>query len=147
MRRSLTNTKLETPLEGEVLPKSDTDLDHFLPAPSSKRLDDKAAALEAEISGLKTSFARERFIYIFISSLLGIMALGPNLTGPLLAVLVVGIVIFLLGMGKYLDFPWIVLPLERWHDMIFNAANKKLNGSTAMDVEPRNDNGNGPKSE
>lgn len=149
MRRSLKNTKLETPLEGEVLPRSDNDLDHFLPAPSSKRLDDKAATLEAEITGLKTSFARERFIYIFICSLLAIMSPGPHLSIGLLSVLIVGVVIFLLGMGKYLDFPWIVLPLERWHDMIFNAANKRLNGSDTISVEPRNDNGNGngPKPE
>lgn len=143
----MTNTKHETPLEGEVLAKSDNDLDHFLPAPSSKRLDDKAATLEAEITGLKTSFSRERFIYIFICSLLAIMALGPHLSGVLLSVMIVAIVIFLLGMGKYLDFPWIVLPLERWHDMIFNAANRRLNGSGATNVEPRNDNDNGNKSD
>jgi hypothetical protein len=139
----LTNTKPETPLEGEILSES-SDLDVFRPAPPSKRIDDKAAALEAEITGLKTGFNRERFIYIFISSLLAIMAFGPHLSGALLSILVVGIVIFLLGMGKYLDFPWIVLPLERWHDMLFNAANKRLNGGGPVGIEPpQNDNGDG----
>lgn len=64
------------------------------------------------------------------------MAIGPHLSGALLSILVVGIIIFLLGMGKYLDFPWIVLPLERWHDMIFNAAEKKLNGKNPVGIEP-----------
>ena len=141
----MTNTKPETPLDGEILSESGNDLDHFRPSASSKRLDDKAATLEAEISGLKTSFARERFIHIFISTLLFIMALGPNLSVTLLSVLIVGAVVFLLGMGKYLDFPWIVLPLERWHDMVFNAANKRLNGYDPTTVEPKNDDGTGPK--
>ena len=131
----MTSTKQETPLEGELVTDS-SDLDVFRPAPPSKRIDDKAATLEAEVTGLKTSFNRERFIYIFISSLLAVMAIGPHLSGALLSILVVGIIIFLLGMGKYLDFPWIVLPLERWHDMIFNAAEKKLNGKNPVGIEP-----------
>ena len=143
-RQLLRNTKLETPLEGEIIPDSN-DLDRFRPAPPSKKIDDKAAALEAEIAGLKTGFNRERFIYIFISSVLALMAIGPNLSGALLSILLVSIVVFLLGMGKYLDFPWIVLPLERWHDMLFNAADKRLNGNRAPGIEPpQNDNSQSP---
>lgn len=144
MRPFLTNTKPETPPDAEIINRV-SDLDVFRPAPPSKRIDDKAATLESEVIGLKTAFARERFIYIFVCSLLSVMALGPHLSGALLAILIVGLVIFLLGMGKYLDFPWIVLPLERWHDMIFNAANKRLNGSGSAGIEPQNEQGNGSR--
>ena len=121
-----------------------TDLEGFLPAPPSKRIDDKAATLEAEIAGIKTSFNRERFIYIFVCALLLTLAVGPHLSGAMLSILVIGVVIFLLGMGKYLDFPWIVLPLERWHDMMFNAADKRLNGGGSLGVEPpQTENGEG----
>jgi hypothetical protein len=137
----LKSTRHVTPLEAETGNES-SDLDVFRPAPPSKRIDDKAATLEAEVTGLKTAFNRERFIYIFVSCLLAVMALGPHLSGILLSILVVAIVIFLLGMGKYLDFPWIVLPLERWHDMIFNAADRRLNGNAPVGIEPpQNENG------
>lgn len=118
-------------------PSDSRDLDVFEPAPPEKRIDDKAATLESEILGLKTSFARERFIYIFIISLLSVVCLGQTLSTSIFCVLVVGVVIFLLGMGKYLDFPWIVLPLERWHNLIYRACEKRLISKPEEDdVEP-----------
>lgn len=135
MRPSLTSTEYET--QPDIPKAGESDLDHFAPATTSKRIDDKAATLEAELTGLKQSFARERFIYIFITSLLFIMALGQSLTGALLGILVAFVLVFLIAMGKYLDFPWIVLPLERWHDMLFNATERRLNGPQ-ITVEPRN---------
>jgi hypothetical protein len=131
----LKSTKPATESE-PISVSNSSDLDGFRPAPPAKRIDDKAAALEAEISGLKTAFNRERFIFTFVACLFAVMALGPHLTGALLSILLVGIVIFLLGMGKYWDFPWIVLPLERWHDMLFNAADKRLNGGGLTGIEP-----------
>jgi uncharacterized membrane protein YhaH (DUF805 family) len=128
MKSAETGSKCQT--------RNTSDLDVFRPAPPSKRIDDKAATLEAEVTGLKTAFNRERFIYIFVSSLLTIMAIGPYLSGALLSILVVGVVIFVLGMGKYLDFPWIVLPLERWHDVLLKSADKWLNGQPAIGIEP-----------
>lgn len=135
MRPSLKSTETET--QPDELEKSNKDLDRFLPSPTSKRLDDKAATLEAELSGLKQSFARERYIYLFVMSVLFVTTLGPNMSGAMLIFLIAAVLIFLIAMGKYLDFPWIVIPLERWHDLIFNAAERRLNRQ-AIEVEPDN---------
>lgn len=46
---------------------------------------------------------------------------------------------------KYLDFPWIVLHLEKWEQLLYEAAQKRLLGK--QPEEPQNEpieNGNDP---
>lgn len=103
------------------------DLDHFMPAPSEKRIDDKAAVLESEVQSLKAGFGRERYIHIFISTIMFTFLVGALLeSSGLTFTLVVSAVIFLLGLGKYYDFPWIVYPLEKWHGMLFECCHRRL---------------------
>ena len=135
MRPSLKSTETET--QHDDFARGNSDLDRFRPAPTSKRLDDKAATLEAELSGLKQSFARERYIYLFVMSVLFVTTLGPNMSGTMLLFLIAAVLIFLIAMGKYLDFPWVVIPLERWHDLLFNAAERRLNRQV-IEIEPEN---------
>lgn len=142
MRPSLKSTKRETLPETGPTKVSNSDLDHFKPAAPSKRLDDKAAALEAEIIGLKQAFGRERYIYIFIACLLFVMAIGPYLPASLLTVLIIALLVFLIAMGKYLDFPWIVLPLERWHDLALRWVDRRVNGRNSGTEPPQTDEDN-----
>lgn len=128
---------IDTETQNDTIETKPNDLDRFMPAPTSKRLDDKAATLEAELSGVKQAFARERFIYLFVMSVLFVTTLGPNLSTAMLVFLIASVLIFLIAMGKYLDFPWVVIPLERWHDLILNAAERRLNGPP-IEVEPNN---------
>lgn len=119
-------TKIETP----------EDLDGFKPSPPASRIDDKAATLENDIQDLKVKFNRERFMYVFIMSVLFVCLIGPHLTNGLLGFLITASLIFTISVGKYLDFPWAVVPLERWHDLWYRYCEKKLIGKEELDKEP-----------
>lgn len=106
MRTSLPNTKTETPPED--------DLEAFKPAPLQHRIDDKAAVLEKEVQSLKVGFKRERFLYYFIIQGLVLGLIGPYVPGYVFTAMIVIALLFSIGLAKYLDFPWIVLHLEKW---------------------------------
>lgn len=129
MKQSLTNTKDESP---NSLPEVDDagDLEGFQPSPPAHRIDDKAATLEDELQDLKLRFGRERFMYIFIITTLTVVLVGPSITNNfILGFFVIAALIFVIAMGKYLDFPWAVLPLERWHDLLYKACERKFLGN------------------
>lgn len=129
MRTFLPNTKIETPPEN--------DLEAFKPAPPQHRIDDKAAVLEKEIQSLKVGFKRERFLYIFVIQGLVLGLVGPHLPGFVFSVLIVIALLFSIGLAKYLDFPWIVLHLEKWEHLLYETAQKRLLGKKPE--EPQNE--------
>lgn len=106
----------------------DGDLESFKPSPPAHRIDDKAATLENELQDLKLRFNRERFMYVFIMTVLFVCLVGPHLPSALLAFLITASLIFTISVGKYLDFPWAVVPLERWHDLWYRYCEKKMLG-------------------
>ena len=119
--------------------ENEGDLDAFAPSPPAIRLDDKAATLENDIQDLKVRFNRERYIYIFISTVLATALIGPNLSGWILAFFLVCTSIFLISIGEYLDFPWAVILMKRWMDLAIRAFEKRLIGkgdSAKPAIEP-----------
>ena len=123
------STKIETPPE--------TDLEAFKPAPPEHRIDDTAAVLEKEVQSLKVGFKRERFLYYFIIQGLVLGLVGSYVPGFVFTVLIVFSLLSSIGLAKYLDFPWIVLHLEKWEHLCYEAAQKRLLGKKPE--EPQNE--------
>ncbi|HMQ39727.1 MAG TPA: hypothetical protein PKC09_00515, partial [Paracoccus sp. (in: a-proteobacteria)] len=108
-------------------------------------IDDKAAVLEKEVQSLKVGFKRERFLYYFIIQGLVLGLIGPYVPGYVFTAMIVIALLFSIGLAKYLDFPWIVLHLEKWEQLLYEAAQKRLLGK--QPEEPQNEpieNGNDP---
>ena len=123
----LSNTKTETP------PKND--LDAFQPGPPQHRIDDKAAVLEKEVQSLKSGFNRERFLYFFVIQCLMLSLAGLALPGKVFYFLIVAALLFSIGLAKHLDFPWIGMHLEKWHDLFYKAAEKWMLGKKPKEIE------------
>lgn len=121
------NTRNETP---KNLPETEDagDLEGFARSPPAHRIDDKAATLEDELQDLKLRHGRDRFLYVFIITVLLVCLVGPNLPTALLGYIIVASLIFTISMANYLDFPWAILPLERWLDLIYKVAEKRFLG-------------------
>lgn len=126
----LKNTKTETPAK--------SDLESFKPAPPQHRIDDKAAVLEKEVQSLKSGFNQERFLYIFVIQGLFLALVAPALSGKVFYFLIVFALLFSIGLSKHLDFPWIGMHLEKWHDLFYSAAKNLLSGkkSKVQESEP-----------
>lgn len=116
----------------------EADLEVFPPAPIEHRLDDKAAALEAEIQAVKTKADREKYLLIFVCITLFVCLVIPHLPEIAQYFLIIASIVFGIGAGKYLDFPWIVVPLERWHNLFFKFCERKMLGKRDDDenIEP-----------
>ena len=91
-----------------------TDLDNFNPSPPQNRLDDKAATLEAELADRKAHFNKERFCYFFAITTLFNMLIASKFDGAVVGISVVSGLLFLIGIGKWLDFPFIHERLDSW---------------------------------
>ena len=115
----------------------ESDLEAFKPAPPQHRIDDKAAVLEKEVQDLKVGFKRERFLYYFIIQGLVLGLVGAHIPSSVFAVLVVIALLFSIGLAKFLDFPWIVLHLEKWERLAYSAAEKQFIGKNPQ--EPQNE--------
>ena len=117
-------------IETETPEKSD--LDAFNPRPPQHRLDDKSG------------FNRERFLYFFAIQALILTLVGQSLPGNLFYILIVACLLFSIGLAKHLDFPWIGMHLEKWHDLFYKAAEKLLLRKDTKEIETEPfDNGNG----
>lgn len=132
------STRRETLPNAQSEQQNTSDLDHFQPAPAAKRIDDKAAVLEAEIVGLKQAFSRERYIYAYLGLLLFLAAIGPHVPLLVFFVLVFGSIPLLLALGTYWDFPWIVKHLEKWQSVAVRSADRQISGEGGA-TEPRDD--------
>jgi hypothetical protein len=115
--------------------RKNTDLDAFQPSPPARKIDDKAATLEAEILGLKAEFRRERFVYTFIIATLFCLLVGVATSWWLFFFSVVAATVLLIAMAHWLDFPWVVANLQRWNDAMHTFFLKRANGKPE-EVEP-----------
>jgi hypothetical protein len=120
----------------ETVDKSASDLDSFVSSPPQQRLDDKAAFLETEISEQKAKFNKERFVYLYCVVVLLNILIGQNFNGAIFSFTIVSSIILLIGVGKWLDFPFIHDRLDRWERLLFDALEKKLTGKKSIDTEP-----------
>lgn len=111
------------------------DLDAFQPSSGEKRLDDKAAQLEKEIAFIKVEARRIHFVLSFISSLFFLLFVASVASNAAIFVATAGVLIFLIGLGKWLEFPWIVLHLESWHDALLQKF-KSEKGNPRLNEEP-----------
>ena len=50
--------------------------------------------------------------------------------------LIVAVMLFLLGLAKFLDFPWVVPYLEKWLELAYDAVHRKMLKETPVKVEP-----------
>jgi hypothetical protein len=118
--------------------KNHSDLDQFAPAPAPYRLDDKAAQLEEDIQSLKAGFRKERFVYVFIINTLFLLLVGSLASNLVTGMAVTASLIFLIGMGNYLEFPWMINHLERWHNLWYKWCEKRISGTEHKeeDTEP-----------
>jgi hypothetical protein len=94
------STKEETPKSSNK-PENGGDLEAFQPSPPSVRLDDKAAS----------------FVIVILSSAL----VGPHLSGAVLFFFLLSLLILLISLGEYWDFPWAVGPLMDWTESSFKS--------------------------
>lgn len=112
------------------------DLEKFTPSPPSQRLDDKAATLEAELSARVAQFNKERFCYIFVViSLFNILAANHFSKASIIISLILSL-LFLIGAGKWLDFPFIHERLDKWERLIYDACRGRLTGRKPPTIEP-----------
>ncbi|OHV26947.1 hypothetical protein EOS93_06055 [Rhizobium sp. RMa-01] len=112
------------------------DLEAFRPAPPARRIDDKAASLEQDIQGLKANFNRERFAYYFVMVLLFNILIASIGNNPAIYICIIGSLLIMIGLAKWLDFPWVSAHLERWHDLFYQACERWLLKSKQPEVEP-----------
>lgn len=128
-------TSGENTSDASALPIVD-DLEAFPPAPPNRRIDDKAAVLEQDIQSLKANFNRERFAYYFVMLLLFNIFVASIAPQSAMYVSVVGSLLMLIGLGKWLDFPWISPHLERWHELFYRVCERWLIKNKPPEVEP-----------
>lgn len=106
-----------------------------LPAPQRpSRVDDKAAALEESVEHLKAEFRKERFVYIFIIAALFdtlMLAVAPAMASSFV---LVATIILLIGLAKWLEFPWVVTELEGWHNRLISFWHSRT--KTKPEIEP-----------
>jgi hypothetical protein len=106
------------------------------PPDSVTKVDDKAAALEASIESMRAEFRKERFVYCFVMAVifnLFVSAVGSTTT---IGISIVASLILLIGLAKWLEFPWIVTHLELWLDRLGRTWDKRAATSEEGKREP-----------
>jgi len=129
MKTSGENTETDRPNH------ENRDLQAFEPSPPEHRLDDKAASLEDDVQSLKAEFKRERFVYIFSVIVLFLLFVGSVGNESVFVLAIIAALILLIGLANWLQFPWVVVNLQRWHDLCFLWMQKKVRGETAEDED------------
>ncbi|MDR6955963.1 hypothetical protein J2X65_005350 [Ancylobacter sp. 3268] len=112
------------------------DLDNFTPSISEYRIDDKAAALEADLVERKAQYNKERFCYHFIIVALFNMLMLGGQSSAVATLSLIASLILLIGIGKWLDFPFIHDRLDKWERLFFRAFEKKTTNKIDIDTEP-----------
>jgi hypothetical protein len=114
------NTKPETPPEI-------TDLDKFTGAAPAKKLDDKAAMLEAELASTKSAQTSERTICIFIISVL-VCALVGSLVDKtsVFWFMVASCIVLNIVVSRSFGAPLLASYLEPWNARLLKAFDKHV---------------------
>lgn len=85
----------------------------------------------------KSEFKQERFVYVFSIITLFNLLVGAMAPGNVIFVSLVASLIFMLFLGRWLEFPWAHTYLERWHDLAYRWCEKKLTGKAPDKYEPQ----------
>lgn len=112
------------------------DLEAFDPGPPGRKLDDKAAQLEGEIQSVKRDARRVYFVLSFVATAFFLLFVASVGNSAVIAIAIAASLVLMIGIAKWLEFPWVVVNLERWHDMFFKACEGKLTGKKAQTTEP-----------
>ncbi|RWK81030.1 hypothetical protein [Mesorhizobium sp.] len=112
------------------------DLEAFNPSPPNHKIDDKAAQLEEEIQAIKVEAKRVYFVLSFIATAFFLLFVASVGNRAVIAIAIAASLILLIGIAKWLEFPWVVLNLERWHDMFFKACERWIGGKKPPTTEP-----------
>lgn len=86
---------------------------------------------------MKKDARRVYFVLSFIATAFFLLFVASVGSSPAIAIAVAASLILLIGIANWLEFPWVVITLERWHDMFFKFCDGWLNGKTkALTTEP-----------
>jgi hypothetical protein len=113
---------------------SRSDIEILNPPNPPSRIDDKAAVLEESVQHLRAEFRRERFVYIFVITVLVDSLMLAQAPVSAAWFVVVASLVLLIGLAKWLEFPWVVTALEGWHARFVSFWHSKTN--TKPDIEP-----------
>lgn len=102
------------------------DLDKFSAGPPQRRIDDKAAELEAEIQQIKADSRRIYFVLSFISSSFFLLFVAATAQTTVISFAVIMVLIFLIGLAKWLDFPWVTENLQSQLDRFSRKPKKSI---------------------
>ena len=112
-----------------------SDLDVFVGAPSTKKLDDKAAILETELASLKSRQAKERSIFVFIISVLVCILIGQSSSGGVFTFAVIACVILNIVFSRTLGAPMLADYLEPWNSRLQKLFDEKFLGKSEEEFE------------
>ncbi len=131
-KTSTGNTKIVSRTEDE----GDRNLVVLSPKTLDSKIDDKAAALENTIECLKAELRKERFVYIFIIiSMFDGLMLSTGNEGLFLYFLFMSLII-LIGLANWLEFPWVVVNLEKFLNRAGKSWDKWLGIGDDSKIEP-----------
>ena len=75
---------------------------------------------------MKSEFRKERFVYCFVIAVLFNLFVSTVANGLTASLSVVSTLILLIGLAKWLEFPWVVTHLEVWLDRAGRAWDAKF---------------------
>ena len=93
------------------------------------KVDDKAAALENELSARSSRFNKERFAYYFAIITLVDALVGSFVPTSVFLFLIVASIILLIGLANWLEFPWVITHLVRWLNLLERKVTDKAGGA------------------
>jgi hypothetical protein len=106
------------------------------PPDSVTKVDDKAAALEASIESMRAEFRKERFVYCFVIAAIFNLFVSAVASMTAIGISIVASLILLIGLAKWLEFPWIVTHLELWLDRMGRTWDKRATTGEEEKREP-----------
>ena len=83
----------------------------------------------------KSEFRKERFVYYFIIAVLFNLFISTASNGMTCSISVIASVILLIGLAKWLEFPWVVTHLEVWLERAGRAWDFKFGSSDSEKQE------------
>ncbi len=85
---------------------------------------------------MRSEFKKERFVYIFIIISLIDGGIAEKYGNSATWLSVIASLVLLLGLANWLEFPWIMVHLERWLNLVYRAGERWIAGKKSDEVEP-----------